>query len=86
MTMIADLDNNQDFGIIHLNIDSLCKNFNEFISFISSINYKFNIIGLSEDKMSTRHNSLNSLQGYNFVYTPSTTSHVEVHGFLFIVN
>ena len=75
MTMIADLDNNQDFSIMHLNIASFCKNFNEFINFLSSINYKFKIIGLFEHKISIGDNSLNWLQGYNFVYTPWTTSH-----------
>ena len=69
MTMIADLDNNQDFSIMHLNIASLCKTFNEFINFLSSINYKFKIIGLFEHKISIGDNSLNWLQGYNFVYT-----------------
>ena len=66
-TMNADLDNNQDFGIMHLNIASLCKHFNEFINFLSSISYKFSVIGLFEDKLSTGHNSLNWLQGYNIV-------------------
>ena len=38
-------------------------------------NYKFKIIGSSEHKISTEHNCINSLQGYNFVYTPCVASH-----------
>ena len=72
-----DLDNNQDFGVTHLNIASLCKNCYQFINFFSSINYKFKIIVLSEHKISTGNNSINSLQGYNFVYTPRATSHID---------
>ena len=70
-----DLDNNQDFGVTHLKIALLSKNCDEF-NFFSSINYKFKIIGLSEHKISTENNSINSLQGYNFVYTPCATSHI----------
>ena len=51
-----DLDNNQDFGVTHLNIASLCKNCDEFL--FSSINYKFKAIGLSEHKISTGNNSI----------------------------
>ena len=31
---------------------------------------------MSEHKISTGNNSTNSLQGYNFVYTPRATSHI----------
>ena len=72
-----DLVNNQDFGVTHLNIASLCKNCYQFINFFSSINYKLRIIRLSEHKISTGNNSINSLQGYNFVYTPRATSHID---------
>ena len=72
-----DLVNNQDFGVTHLNITSLCKNCYQFINFFSSINYKLRIIRLSEHKISKGNNSINSLQGYNFVYTPRATSHID---------
>ena len=67
------LDNN--FGVMHLNIVSLCKNCDEFINFHSSVNCKFKTIGLSEHKISTGHNSINSLYGYNSIYTPCKTSY-----------
>ena len=67
------LDNN--FGVMHLNIVSLCKNCDEFINFHSSVNCKFKTVGLSEHKISTGHNSINSLYGYNSIYTPCKTSY-----------
>ena len=48
---------------MYVNIASLCKNCDEFIKFLSSINYKFKIIGLSEHKISIGHNSEYLLQG-----------------------
>ena len=70
-----DFDSNQDHGVMHLNIASLCKNCDKFINIFSSINYKFKIAGLSERKISTGHDSRSSLQGYYFVCTSCATFH-----------
>ena len=64
-----------DFGILHLNIASLNKHMNDLQNFLSFFDYKFDIIGLSEHKISFNSPSNYNLKGYNFCYNPTTSTH-----------
>ena len=54
---------------IHLNARSLNSNFREIDDYLSSVNYKFDIIAISETWMSEpEHNKLN-INGYDVYHT-----------------
>ena len=63
------LDNSSDqFSVLHLNIRSIKKNFENFKLFLNSINFTFSVICLSEtwwDDLATIEKSLYELRNYN---------------------
>ena len=63
------LDNSSDqFSVLHLNIRSIKKNFENFKLFLNSINFTFSVICLSEtwwDDLATIEKSLLELPNYN---------------------
>ena len=63
------LDNSSDqFSVLHLNIRSINKNFENFKLFLSLINFTFSVICLSEtwwDGLATIEKSLYELPNYN---------------------
>ena len=63
------LDNSSDqFSVLHLNIRSIKKNFENFKLFLNSINFTFSVICLSEtwwDDLATIEKSLFELPNYN---------------------
>ena len=66
------LDNSSDqFSVLHLNIRSIKKNFENFKLFLNSINFTFSVICLSEtwwDYLATIEKSLFELPSYNSMY------------------
>ena len=63
----------QDFSIFHLNIASLSKHKDELETILSMLNYKFDIIGISETKI---RNGIAptydiNIKGYNTLSTPT---------------
>ena len=73
-----ELDVPSSFGLLHLNIASLDKHFDDLRLVLSKLNYKFDIIGISEHKIFKDSSpSVNiNLAGYNeFIFEPTETSH-----------
>lgn len=56
------------FSVVHLNIRSLGRNINEFQAYLSTINFNFSFIGLTETWLSTSNANLYDLKGYKHVY------------------
>ena len=62
-------DDNSDFSLLHLNIASLSKHFDDLQNFLTLLDHKFDIIGITEHKIS--RNSLEKnfyLPGYKFCF------------------
>ena len=57
-------DSNQSFSILHLNIHSIQLHIDEFRTFLDTLNYKFDIIALSETKLQSEPSVNISLAGY----------------------
>ena len=65
--------NEKDLSVIHLNISSLPLHINELKNFISFFKYKFDIIYLSESRI-TKRNTLTTnidISGYSIEHTPT---------------
>ena len=56
------------FSLIHLNIRSFSKNISEFESYLSTINYNFSFIGLTETWLTMNNAHLYDLKGYSHIY------------------
>ena len=67
--------NSNTLEIVHLNIASLNKHIDELHNFLSLINKKINLIGITEHKLNASNSLYNGLPGYNFVFTPTISSH-----------
>ena len=65
--------NNKSFSLIHLNIHSLEKNKEELESTLSLLDFKFDVIGISETKLKTNisHKYDIGIEGYKHYSTPS---------------
>lgn len=59
--------NLQGFKIIHLNIRSIRKNYDELCSFLSTVNYCFDVICLSETFLYSNEHSYFPLPNYSFL-------------------
>ena len=66
-------ESKQDFSIFHLNIASLSKHKDELETILSMLNYKFDIIGISETKIRNRIAPTYdiNIKGYNTLSTPT---------------
>ena len=62
---------NDNFSILHLNIRSIPTHFNEFVSYLDTLNIDFKVIGLSETWL-TKNHTLYNLANYSveFDYRP----------------
>lgn len=60
-------ETNKDFSILHTNIRSILKNFDEFLVFISAIKRSFDIIVLSET-WKVQQVDLFEIEGYKMIY------------------
>lgn len=63
------LGNNDDFKIIHCNIRSINKNFNEFVVFLQNININFHMIVLTETWMTDSDGQQYNMTGYDTYYS-----------------
>ena len=66
-------ENNNDFSLFHLNIASLSKHKEELETTLTMLNFKFDVIGISETKIKKNSAPIYdvSLKGYNFYSTPT---------------
>ena len=66
-------ENNNDFSLFHLNIASLSKHKEELETILTMLNFKFDVIGISETKIKKNSAPIYdvSLKGYNFYSTPT---------------
>lgn len=72
-----------DLNVFHLNVRSICKNFNNLVSYLESLNKNFDIIALSETHDITyKINNLN-ISGYQLFFNESVINQCD--GFLFYV-
>ena len=58
--------NSTDLSLLHLNIRSLPAHTDELKNLLASIDYKFNVVGISETWLSDSYTNVN-LDGYNFI-------------------
>ena len=68
--------NDHKFGILHLNIASLNKHFDDLCNLLATIEFSFPVIGLSEHKIG-KHSPINNinLPGYQFCYNSTNSTH-----------
>jgi len=68
--------NNKELSTLHMNISSLAKHKDEFETALNLLNYKFDIIGLTETKLikNSTPNFDISLTGYKCYHTPTEAS------------
>ena len=74
---IASMElSDKDFALFHMNIRSHSLHFDEFHALLSSLSINFQVIGLSEIKVTSdvQVKANIELPGYNFHYTPSYSS------------
>ena len=71
-----EIEQHSSFGVLHLNIASLKKHFDDLLSLLSILNLSFDIIGVSEHKLEQNSDLSNlTIPGYNFCYDVSDSSH-----------
>ena len=60
-------------NFLHMNISSICRNFDDLQTLLAKINVKFNVIGLTETRLnkSSIRNTNIDLSGYSFEHTPT---------------
>ena len=60
-------------NVLHMNISSICRNFDDLQTLLARINVKFNVIGLTETRLnkSSIRNTNIDLSGYSFPHTPT---------------
>ena len=74
---------NHKLGVLHLNIASLSKHIEDLHHLISSLDFTFQIIALTEHKIGKNTPIVNiNLPGYQFSYTPSI--HMQEQLFMFL--
>jgi len=60
----------ESISFLHLNISSISKHLNSLEAFISSLNFNFKVIGISETRIFSK-NTCYSMDGYDFFQTPT---------------
>ena len=71
-------DKSSSFGLLHVNIASLNKHFDDLHESLSRLKFNFDIIGISEHKINKDNPPSNniSLPGYDeFIFEPTGTTH-----------
>ena len=60
-------------NFLHMNISSICRNFDDLQTLLAKINVKFNVIGITETRLkkSSIRNANIDLNGYSFEHTPN---------------
>ena len=66
-------DSQQDLSILHLNISSISAHIDDLRNFLNLANRKFDIICISESRISTKHPQTTNkdLSGFNIAQTPT---------------
>ena len=71
-----NINKNSSLAPLHLNIASLSKHFEDLQNFVSLLKHSFDIIGISEHKITKgSKNSAFNLLGYTFCFNETETSH-----------
>lgn len=70
------LSSNSSFSILHCNIRSLSKNYDNLVNMLHEINHPFSVIGLSETKFKLNQDQLTNsdLSGYYFLSQSTLTN------------
>ena len=74
---------NKCFSIIHINIRSISKNFDNLIILLDSLNYEFDIIAISESWINDNNTFIYNIHNYN-AYV-SNRKHKHACGVLFYI-
>ena len=72
------IDKKSSFGLIHVNIASLNKHFDDLHELLSRLKFDFDVIGISEHKIGkdSRPSNNITLSGYDeFIFEPTGTTH-----------
>ena len=59
--------NNDTFSLLHLNVRSLPKNFDNLSNLLNSINHTFSFIGITESWLKSNSPPLFNIQGYSML-------------------
>ena len=71
-----DIDVSSSFKLYHVNIASLDSHIGDLRLVLSRLNYKFDIIGISEHKINSSPSNNIDFIGYNpFIFEPTETTH-----------
>ena len=71
-----NINKNSSLATLHLNIASLSKHFEDLQNFLSLLKHSFDIIGISEHKITKcSKNSAFNLPGHAFCFNETETSH-----------
>ena len=74
--MILYMINTHSFSVLHLNIASLPKHFEDLQNYISLLKQSFDIIAITEHKISLNSNEKSfNLPGYNFCFNFTESTH-----------
>ena len=68
-------DKNTSFLMLHLNIASINKYSESLFNFLSSLKHQAKLIAVTEHKISTNGYLFQQMMNYNFVFTPTSTTH-----------
>ena len=71
--LISDKKNSKGLSLLHLNISSLPFHIDEFTNLLSELNSNFKIIGITETRLTTKKDPVNSIEipNYNKEHTPA---------------
>ena len=71
--LISDKKNNKGLSLLHLNISFLPFHIDEFTHLLSELNSNFKIIGITETRLTTKKDPVNSIEipNYNIEHTPT---------------
>ena len=69
----SEKNNSQSLSLLHLNISSLSYHTDEFTNLLNEINSNFKIIGITESRLITKKEPVNSIgiPNYNIEQTPT---------------
>ena len=70
-----NLDKKTSFRIMHLNIASLNKYFDDLHNFLCTVKFPFKIIGISEHKIYENKTLNSNLQSFSFIHNTISSSH-----------
>ena len=71
--LIPDQNNSKGLSLLYLNISALPFHIDEFTNLLSELYSNFKIIGITETRLTTKKDSVNSIElpNYNIEHTPT---------------